>query len=356
MRALAIRPGEAASARLIDTPVPQRAPGTLLARTLAIGICGTDRELTAGHYGMAPPGQDHLIIGHESLATVEESDAGSAFRPGDAIVGIVRRPDPLPCACCAAGEWDLCENGQYTERGIRERHGYGSQYFAIDERFAVKVDAQLGVAAVLLEPASIVAKAWEHIEYIGRRSQAWRPRRVLVTGAGTVGLLAAMLARQRDLETHVYDRVTAGRKPQLAHAAGAHYHAGDIAALADLRPDIVIECTGAAPVIVAAMRRNARNAIVCLAGLSGVSQSLPVDIAALNQSMVLQNDLVFGTVNANRRHYEQAAQALARADRQWLEGLLTRRIALDDWRSALQPHADDIKVVIDFALEGRSAH
>jgi threonine dehydrogenase-like Zn-dependent dehydrogenase len=179
---------------------------------------------------------------------------------------------------------------------------------------------------------------------------------VLITGAGTVGLLALLLSRQRGLETHVYDRIPAGPKPRLVADADATYHSGDLAELAALDADIIIECTGAAPVVTAVMRHNARNAIVCLAGLSAGAHEMPLDVAALNQSLVLQNDLVFGTVNANRAHYELAAQALDRADRSWLQRLISRRVALDEWQSALQPAADDIKVIIDFSLESARAH
>jgi threonine dehydrogenase-like Zn-dependent dehydrogenase len=161
--------------------------------------------------------------------------------------------------------------------------------------------------------------------------------------------LAALLARQRNLETHVYDRADSGPKPDLVHALGAQYYSGELDAIQKLRPDIVVECTGAAPVIVEVMMHNACDAIVCLAGLSAVGREMPVDVAALNQSMVLQNDLVFGSVNANRHHYELAVRALHCADRDWLSRLITRRVPVTDWQSALERRADDIKVIIDFS-------
>jgi threonine dehydrogenase-like Zn-dependent dehydrogenase len=195
MRALTVSPGIANSARLDEVSGPPLSDGPILVRTLALGVCGTDREIVAGDYGWAPPAQERLILGHESLGEVETAPANTQLAAGDLVVGIVRRPDPVPCPFCAADEWDMCCNGRYTERGIKERNGYGADYFRIEPEFAVKVDPSLGIRGVLLEPASIVAKAWDHIERIGRRSHAWPPRTLLVTGAGPIGLLAALFAR-----------------------------------------------------------------------------------------------------------------------------------------------------------------
>ena len=136
----------------------------------------TDREIVLGAYGTAPSGQRRLVLGHESLGTVESAPADCEVAPGDLVVGIVRRPDPVPCPACAAGEWDMCRNGRYTERGIKERHGYGAERFRIEPEFVVKVDPALDILGVLLEPASILAKAWDHTERIGKRARVWEPR------------------------------------------------------------------------------------------------------------------------------------------------------------------------------------
>jgi len=345
MRALTVEPGVANSIELADVSPPPAGDGDVLVRALALGICGTDREIIAGEYGAPPPGTRHLILGHESLGRVEEAPQGSGFARGDLVVGIVRRPDPVPCAACAIGEWDMCRNGLYTERGIKERNGYGAEQFRIERDFAVKLDPALGLLGVLLEPASVVAKAWEHIERIGRRSRSWQPRVALITGAGPVGLLAALLGAQRGLELHILDRNTRGPKPDLARALGATYHDGDLGKLA---PDVVIECTGAGEVVLDAMRRTAPQGIVCLAGVSSGGHKLKFDVGDLNRNMVLENDVVFGSVNANRRHYAAAAAALAKADKDWLARLITRKVPLSRWREAFEPRADDVKVALDF--------
>jgi hypothetical protein len=147
-----------------------------------------------------------LVLGHESLGRVMQAPAGSDFSTGDLVVGVVRRPDPVPCGACAHDEWDICRNGRYTERGIKGLDGYGSQRWTVPKKYAVRVDSHLGHAGVLLEPTSVVAKAWEQVDRIGAR--AWfEPERLLVTGAGPIGLLAAMIGVQRGMDVHVLDRV-----------------------------------------------------------------------------------------------------------------------------------------------------
>jgi threonine dehydrogenase-like Zn-dependent dehydrogenase len=346
MRAVTIQPGRPGSLSLEEVEEPDPSQGPILARTLAIGICGTDREIVGGGYGEAPAGRTRLIIGHESLGAVLEATPQSGFAPGDLVVGIVRHPDPVPCANCAAGEWDMCRNGLYTERGIKQAHGFASERFRVAPGFAVRVDASLGECGVLLEPASVVAKAWEHVERIGHRAR-WQPRTALVTGAGPIGLLAAMMGRQRGLEVHVLDRATDGIKPDLVRALGAAYHAGGLREL-KLTPDVVIESTGAAPVIVEALAGSARNSVVCLTGLSTGEHLVQVDINTLNRTLVLENDVVVGSVNANRRHYEAAAAALAAADRDWLRRVITRRVPLALWREAYERRPGDVKTVLEF--------
>ena len=191
-----------------------------LVRTLALGVCGTDREILNGIHGSPPPGEQRLVLGHESLGTVMAASEQSGLLPGDLVVGIVRRPDPEPCVACAEGEWDMCRNGRYTERGIKERHGYGAERFRIEPEFAVKIDPDLGILGVLLEPASILAKAWDHAERIGR-ARVWQPQTLLVTGAGPIGLLAALMGTQRGLEVHVLDRNKGGEGGDRARS-GRH--------------------------------------------------------------------------------------------------------------------------------------
>jgi glucose 1-dehydrogenase len=344
MRAITVVPGQAGSAELSELPEPEPGPGELLVEVVRIGVCGTDREIVAGTHGERPEGRDRLILGHELLGRVAESPEGCDVQPGALVAGIVRRPDPVPCSCCARGEWDMCRNGRYTERGIKGRDGYGAELITLEADFAVPVAPELGELGVLTEPASIVAKAWEQIARIGERA-CQQHERVLITGAGPIGLLAALMGVQRGLEVHVLDRAEAGVKPKLVRAVGAEYHTGSLAEVPD--PDLVIECTGVAELVAEAMQHTAPGAIVCLTGVSA-SRTLSVDVGALNNELVLENDVVFGSVNANRRHFEAAAEALAGADHDWLAGLITRAVPLDRWREALVKGDDDVKVVVEF--------
>ncbi|MGN6519154.1 MAG: glucose 1-dehydrogenase [Dokdonella sp.] len=348
-RAVTFIPGRAGSARLETLPAPDVGEGALVVAIDAIGVCGTDRELLAGSYGEAPPGRERLVIGHESLGRVLEAPAGSGFSVGDAVAGIVRRPDPVPCAHCAIGEWDLCENDRYTECGIKGRDGYGAEIVRIEPEFAVRVDPALGVAGVLTEPASVVAKAWEEIERFAARSSASTIRDVWVTGAGPIGLLAAMMGVQRGCAVAVYDRAESGPKPTLVRELGARYATEHSPPPAGEAFDVVIECTGASPVILEAIRRLRPNGILCLTGVSRAGTRIGVDAGAINREMVLENTVVFGSVNARRAHYAAGAGALAAADRHWLNRLVTRRVSLETWQDAFAPRADDVKVVLDFS-------
>jgi threonine dehydrogenase-like Zn-dependent dehydrogenase len=328
-------------------PDPPLEDGPILVQTQEVGICGTDLEIINGDYGTAPPGQDRLIIGHESLGRVAQAPAGTGFSPGDFVVGIVRRPDPDPCPACAAGDWDMCLNGKYTERGIMALHGYAAERYRIEPEYLVAVDPDLGVLGVLLEPATVVAKAWEHIESIGRRS-TWAPRTVLITGAGPIGLLAALLSAQRGYRTYVLDRVTEGRKPEMVRRLGAEYvHSGDVQDAA-AEADVIIECTGYVQMLLEAGKRRVRHRIICLTGVSAVGEESTVDPGLLNRNMVLHNSVLFGSVNANRRHYELAARSLGRADRGWLADLITRQVPIDEWARAYAREPDDIKTVLGF--------
>ncbi len=348
MRAITVSPGIANSARLDDVPDPPSADGAVLVRAMALGVCGTDREILSGGHGLAPPGEPRLVLGHESLGRVEAAPAGCGVAAGDLVVGIVRRPDPVPCPCCAAGEWDMCRNGRYTERGIKERHGFGAERFRLEPEFTVRIAPALGTLGVLLEPASILAKAWDHAERIGGRARGFKPRTVLVTGAGPIGLLAALMGKQRRLDVHVLDHNTAGPKPALVRDLGATYHS-DIEILRRLAPDILMECTGVPAVIRDCLGATAAAGIICLVGVSQPHKIFDLDVGRLNRTMVLDNDVVFGTVNANRRHYETAADALVRADPGWLQRLITRRVPLERFEEALEQRRGDIKVVIDLS-------
>jgi threonine dehydrogenase-like Zn-dependent dehydrogenase len=255
----------------------------------------------------------------------------------------VRHPDPEPCENCAVGEWDMCRNGRYAEHGIKGLNGFASQFFTMEEKMLVKIENDLGFLGVLLEPATVLAKAWEHIEHIGRRAR-WTPRRVLITGAGPVGFMGALMGVQRGLEVHLQDHNRNEPKPALAKRLGAAYHTS--------RPrlsfDVEIECSGAPAVIAEMLEAATPDRVVCLTGLSPGGHASTLRIAPFNQAMVLGNQVVFGSVNANRRHYEAAARALTMAEKEFLENILTRKVSLSHWHEAYEKREGDVKTVLVF--------
>jgi len=343
VKALTVIPGVAGSVEVRDIPEPAE-PGPVQVRGLEVGVCGTDREIVAGEFGVAPPGEEYLVLGHESLGRVT-ADASGTFAPGDLVVGIVRHPDPQPCANCAVGEWDMCRNGDYTEHGIKGLPGFARERYRLDPAFAVRLDPDVESIGVLLEPASVVAKAWEHLERIGARAH-FEPRTALVTGAGPVGLLAALLGVLRGLDVHVLDRNTTGPKPQLVADLGATHHGPSVDTVPE-EVDVVLECTGAPTVVFDSIYRLGPGGVGALTGVSSMGRTLEIDAGGMNRELVLENNAVFGSVNANRRHYEQAADALAKADRSWLERLITRRLPLHRADEALHTEENDVKVVIE---------
>jgi glucose 1-dehydrogenase len=347
MKAITVEPRNPGTVNLQDIPDPDSRNGSVLVEALAVGVCGTDIEIVEGKYGWAPPGKSRLVLGHESLGRVIDPGPASSLSKGDLVVGIVRRPDPVPCPNCGVGEWDMCRNGQYTERGIKQIDGFMSERWRIEPEYAMKVDPSLGILGVLLEPTTVVAKAWEHILAIGRRA-FWEPKTVLVTGAGPIGLLGALLGRQLGMEVHVLARKKTGPQPELVRALGATYHSCNVSEVG-FEPDVIMECTGVGQVISESISAIGASGIVCLTGVGhgGAVPSIPTaDVAS---SAVLKNNVVFGSVNANKRHWYTAGAALARADREWLGHLITRREEPENFKQALDRRPDDIKVAIQFA-------
>jgi threonine dehydrogenase-like Zn-dependent dehydrogenase len=347
MKAIIVEPKKPGTARMEEVPEPDVREGSVLVEAIAVGVCGTDVEIAEGKYGWPPPGKTHLVLGHESLGRVLDPGPAGGLQKGDLVVGIVRRPDPVPCPNCAVGEWDMCRNGQYTERGIKQIDGFMSERWRIEHEYAVRVDRSLGLLGVLLEPTTVVAKAWEQVAAVGQRA-FWEPRNVLVTGAGPIGLLAALLGKQRGLEVHVLDRVESGPKPELVRALGATYHAGAVTGIG-FQPDIIVECTGVGQVIADSLRAIGSGGILCLTGVGSGGRTTGFSTADVAAEMVLGNNVIVGSVNANKRHWYKAGEALARADRSWLARLITRRERPEDFERALQRQADDIKVVVQFS-------
>ena len=346
MKAITVEPKKLGSVRYEDFPEPDLREGSILVEAIAAAVCGTDVEIAEGKYGWAPPGKTRLVLGHESLGRVIDPGPRSLLKKGDLVAGIVRRPDPVPCPNCAVGESDMCRNGQYTERGIKEIHGFMSERWRIEPEYAIKVDPSMGILGVLLEPTTVIIKALEQVLAVGQRA-FWEPKTVLVTGAGPIGLLAAGVTSLGGYEVHVLDRVETGLKPELVAALGATYHTGSVLDLG-FEPDVIVECTGVGSVIGDSVQKIGAGGVVCLTGVGagGVTSRAVGDMAA---AAVLKNNVIVGSVNANKRHWYKASKRLATMDRTWLSRLITRYEKPENFKQALERKPDDIKVVIQFS-------
>jgi threonine dehydrogenase-like Zn-dependent dehydrogenase len=348
VKACTVKPGDLSTAGVEEIGEPPETDGSVEVDGLYVGICGTDLEVSKEGYGKPPEGHERIVLFHESLGRVRNAPDDSGLAAGDLVAGVVRRPDPVPCEPCGKDEWDFCRNGQFTERGISGRDGYGSQRWRIDPKFAIKLDASLGHLGVLLEPTSVVAKAWDQVGKISARS-VFTPEHALVTGAGPIGMLAALIGRQRGLQVTVMDKVTDGPKPDMVRDLGATY----VTSLDDLPspPDVVIEATGIGQLVFDAIGKAAPDAIVCLTGISSGTHTVDLAADAVNKAMVLGNQVVFGSVNAGLANYHQAADALSKADNDWLARIITRTVPMAQWSKALERQPGDIKVVVDLQAD-----
>ncbi len=344
MRAIAITPLQAHTARIVEIPRPTAPAGGALVRIIEIGIDGTDMELESGHIGQTPAGQDFLVIGHESVGVVEEAGAKSALRAGDLVVATVRRPDD--CPNCLAGATDMCLKGEYTERGIFRAHGLLTEYYADSDPFLVKIPPPLRALGVLVEPISVAEKAVRHAWEIQRRL-LWQPRRSLVFGAGSLGLLAAFLLRLRGMDVDVYSREPKdSARAKLVERSGARY----LTQIPTNEYDFIFEATGAPQLILTGMGLLGRNGVLAVLGVSGSHEKLPVPVGEFNNRLVLGNHVVFGSVNSNRCDFDQGVVDLGAIDERWpglLAAMYTRREPFDQYMRALTRSPEDIKVVVE---------
>lgn len=356
MKAVAVTPGKRGSAALREVPTPEPGRGEVLVKLVEVGIDGTDAEIDEGLYGEAPTGEDFLIIGHESLGQVERVGAGvEDLRPGDLVVATVRRPGG--CLNCRAGESDMCLDGDYTERGIKGRHGFMAEYYAERPDFLVKVPPAFRPFAVLLEPMSIVEKGITQGFEIQKRLR-WEPRTALVLGAGTIGLFAALLLRNLGLAVTVVGREdpeAPGLKLDLLRAVGARYLSSAVDPILGLPKrlgniDLILEATGSSRVVFEAVQILGINGVLCLMGITGGDETISIPSDRINLEMVLGNKVVFGSVNANRRDFELGLRHFGELERKWpglLSRFITERLPLREFREGLEGRRDHIKVVVE---------
>ena len=338
MRAVAVYPGKPNSVHLAEmakpsvTDVPDGRG--VLVRVLRVGVDGTDKEINAAEYGAAPDGFNFLVVGHESFGQVEEVGPNvTELAPGDYVVAMVRRPgfsiyDQI-------GLQDMTTDDTYFERGINLRHGYLAEYYADAADYLIKIPGGLKHVGVLLEPMTVVEKGIAQAYEIQRRLKVWRPRKAAVMGAGTIGLLAALVLRLRGLEVTVFSR---DRKPnrnaELIEMTGAKYvSVQDTTILDGARQhgpfDLIFEATGFSPVVFEGMQALAKNGVLVLSSITGGDRKVEIPADRINLDFVLGNKVMVGTVNAARENFEEGVRDMAMAEAQysgWLSRLLTHPV------------------------------
>lgn len=356
MRSVGVFPA-AREVRLVERPEPElRSATDVKLRMLEVGVCATDRDLASFRFGTPPPGSDHFILGHESLAEVIElGPEAVGWSPGDLAVIVVRHPCGLPeCEPCGAGRQDFCASGGYREHGIKELDGFMSEYVVTDARYLCPVPGELRPIAILTEPLTIAEKALAQWNAVESRLPWTKARRTAaVLGAGPVGLLGAMLFREAGFDTWVYSR-----EPEcsVATAIGARYvstlevEPGSFAARTG-PIDLVYEAMGAPQVAFDVLQQLGPNGLFLFTGVPWPDQSLAVDLHRLTLSMVVRNLAVAGTVNAGREHFTDAVRHLRSFEERWpgaAGSLITGRFPLEGFHEAIFG-AGGLKKVIEIA-------
>lgn len=319
MQALTVAPGSAGSARVEEVPTPTAADDEVLVRTLELGVCGTDREILAGHAGRAPAGSGRMILGHEVIGRVERDGAG--FHAGELVAATVRRRCPVCDGHCPTGSYDACDEAGPPERGVHGLDGFGSELFVEQPRNLVRAPPALGRLGVLAEPMSVCERGLRHVYAVGER-QPWRPRRALVLGAGAIGMLSTALLRLRGLEVFTLARGGAdSEKAAIVATLGARYVSIGQTPITELaasvRPQIVIEATGNGAVIQEAAAALGPNGVACILGVDQSAREPTLDPRVLSVDYVVGNRALIGSVNAAERDWHAAIESLDRIERRW---------------------------------------
>jgi threonine dehydrogenase-like Zn-dependent dehydrogenase len=367
MKAIAVFP-KTREVKLIDHPEPQiTTPTQVKLHMLAVGVCGTDKEIASFQYGTPPAGFEYLVIGHESLGEVVEIGSGvRTLKPGDLVVTMVRRPCPHDyCRACRLGRQDFCFTGDFTERGIKQQHGFMTEFVVDDERYMNVLPQELREVGVLVEPLTIAQKGLAQVWQIQQRlpwldanalAQArGEGHKAVVLGAGPVGQLGAMVLVAAGFQTYVYSRSKMPNpKADLVQAIGATYISDETTSVEQLAEqlgniDLVYEAVGASQISFDVIRVLGTNAIFVFTGVPGRKAPIEVDTDLLMRDLVLKNQVVFGTVNAGKDAFEAAIRDLAVFMQRWpqaLRSLITGRYPIEQAPQLLLANPGGIKNVI----------
>jgi threonine dehydrogenase-like Zn-dependent dehydrogenase len=364
MKAIAVYPGKPHSMHLEEVPMPKitdipNGQGALV-KVLRVGVDGTDKEINAAEYGMAPEGEQFLITGHENFGQVVEvgPNVPDTIRPGTYVVATVRRPGHS--IYDQVGLQDMTTDDVYYERGINLRHGYLTEYYVEDAAYIVTLPGSLREVGVLLEPLTVAEKGLNQAYEIQRRLKVWQPRRAAVVGAGTIGLLATLAMRLRGLEVTCYSRrLPPYRNSDLITELGARYISSQQSALAHASEkygpfDLIFEASGFSPMVFQAAEALGKNGVLMLSSVTGGENKVEVNADKINEGFVLGNKVMVGTVNASHVDFVSGVNDLVKAEAffpGWLNKLLTTRVnGLENYAEMLRHLIEDkeaIKVYIE---------
>ncbi len=359
MRAIVVEP-PTPGARLVDVPEPERATGEVKVQVIECGVCGTDREIVLGQYGKAPPGRRQLILGHENLGrVVEVGPEVPGFAVGDLVVATVRRGCGV-CRFCLANRSDFCETGLFTERGISGRDGYFTEFYTELPEYLVKVPEELRPRAVILEPLSVVEKAISEGTATMNRYEPTPghprlgPPHALVTGTGAIGLLAALLLVDKGFEVRAIDLHDDTPAARLLTGRGVHHTnvRPGLDRLGEERFHLIIEASGVAELDFQLLDYLAPNGVLVLTGIPHAeTPDFPIPGGRILRGMVLENQALVGSVNANRSYFEQGRDHLISHAASWgpeLDPLLLTRRPLEQYPDVLEEKGHAIKTVLTF--------
>jgi len=351
MKAIAVFPDKK-DVQLIDHPEPKlESPAQAKLKMIDVGICGTDKEIVAFQYGTPPAGSDYLIIGHESLGEViEVGSAVTTLKVGDIVIPTVRRPCPHPdCPACAAARQDFCYTGDFTERGIKQQHGFMAEYVVDDACYMNPLPPQLRKVGVLAEPLTIAEKGITQLLEVQQRLPWGGTHQAVVLGAGPVGLLGAMALRVVGFDVWVYSKTAPGdHRQEVTEAIGAKFINADQTTIEDITKelggtlDVVYEAIGASKLAFDFLQALGPNGVFVFTGVPGRKAPVEVDTDLLMRNLVLKNQVVLGTVNAPKASFEAAIADLAIFNERWpdaLATLITNRFPID---RALEPLAGKV--------------
>ncbi len=366
MKAVAVYPATRA-VNIIDIAEPRIAsPTEVKLRMLEVGVCGTDKDICAFAYGTPPPGKDHFVLGHESLAeVVETGPAVPDLKPGDLVVSTVRLPCTDPhCTPCRAGQYDFCMTGKYSEHGIKDLDGFMTELVVEDRHNLHPVPRELRHVAVLVEPLTIAEKALIEIREIqGRLPWNGDRHRAVVLGSGPVGLLGAMLLVDAGFDTVVYSRAPKpNAKAAVAEAVGARYISSEGTPVEQMAEevgniDLIYEAAGAPQFAFEVLKYLGSNGIYVFTGVPRDEKPVVFDTERIMYNMVLKNQVVLGVVNAGPLAFDHAVRDIGIFHSRWpqaLRAMITNHFPMEAFRDPVMGNAGGIKNVIAIAQAGRS--